>query len=242
MAVFYYTTNGFLCKLQKLCSWGAPAATNQKHYLCSLTGRSEQEGRKARFRIILLLCRLSVYLGWKFDLQHSFLHKNVIWYRTKRCTRLPPNDSVTFSILPKFSLKIQIFCFWTLSIAPFFYVKHRPVYISKHNVSETGFCLRLRVKPTQLSPIDRARLEFGTSSIDWAQLSKFCPKTEIESSLRNVVFWNINRTVFYIKTWTWIMSRNIIFVFFSEYFGFPCQSSFHQLLHNHPHLSSGAVQ
>jgi hypothetical protein len=29
---------------------------------------------------------------------------------------------------------------------------------------------------------------------------------------------------------------------FSEYFGFPCQSSFHQLLHNHPHLSSGAVQ
>jgi hypothetical protein len=27
---------------------------------------------------------------------------------------------------------------------------------------------------------------------------------------------------------------------FSEYFGFPCQSSFHQLLHSHPHLSSGA--
>jgi hypothetical protein len=27
---------------------------------------------------------------------------------------------------------------------------------------------------------------------------------------------------------------------FSKYFGFPCQSSFHQLLHNHPHLSSGA--
>jgi hypothetical protein len=27
---------------------------------------------------------------------------------------------------------------------------------------------------------------------------------------------------------------------FSEYFGFPCQSSFQQLLYNHPHLSSGA--
>jgi hypothetical protein len=27
---------------------------------------------------------------------------------------------------------------------------------------------------------------------------------------------------------------------FSEYFGFPCQSSFHQFLHNHSHLSSGA--
>jgi hypothetical protein len=27
---------------------------------------------------------------------------------------------------------------------------------------------------------------------------------------------------------------------FSEHFGFPCQPSFHQLLHNQPHLSSGA--
>jgi hypothetical protein len=27
---------------------------------------------------------------------------------------------------------------------------------------------------------------------------------------------------------------------FSEYFGFPCQFSFHQLLHIHYHLSSGA--
>jgi hypothetical protein len=26
---------------------------------------------------------------------------------------------------------------------------------------------------------------------------------------------------------------------FFEYFGFPCYSSFHHLLHNHPHLSSG---
>jgi hypothetical protein len=33
---------------------------------------------------------------------------------------------------------------------------HRPVYFQEHNVSETGFCLRLQVKPTQLGPIDRA--------------------------------------------------------------------------------------
>jgi hypothetical protein len=33
---------------------------------------------------------------------------------------------------------------------------HRPVYISKHNVPETGFCLRLQVPPTQLGPVDRA--------------------------------------------------------------------------------------
>jgi hypothetical protein len=29
---------------------------------------------------------------------------------------------------------------------------------------------------------------------------------------------------------------------FSEYFGFPCQSSFQQLLHNHHYLSFGGVQ
>jgi hypothetical protein len=36
------------------------------------------------------------------------------------------------------------------------YLKHRPVYFSNHNVWETGFCLRLHVKPNQLSPIDTA--------------------------------------------------------------------------------------
>jgi hypothetical protein len=33
---------------------------------------------------------------------------------------------------------------------------NRPVYITNHNGSETGFCLRLQVKPTQSGPIDRA--------------------------------------------------------------------------------------
>jgi hypothetical protein len=32
---------------------------------------------------------------------------------------------------------------------------HRP-FLFKNIVSETGFCLRLQVKPTQLGPIDRA--------------------------------------------------------------------------------------
>jgi hypothetical protein len=34
----------------------------------------------------------------------------------------------------------------------------RPAFYLKHNVSETGFCLRLQVKPTQLGPIDTASL------------------------------------------------------------------------------------
>jgi hypothetical protein len=36
------------------------------------------------------------------------------------------------------------------------------LYFSKHNVSETGFCLRLHVKPTQLGPIDGASPYLGT--------------------------------------------------------------------------------
>jgi hypothetical protein len=76
-----------------------------------------------------------------------------------------------------------------------FYLKHHPVYILKHNVSETGFCLRLHVKPTQLGSIDRAGPEIGTSSVDWAQLNRFYMKTETESSLRNVVFSIINKTM-----------------------------------------------
>jgi hypothetical protein len=52
---------------------------------------------------------------------------------------------------------------------------HRPVFYVKHNVSETGLCLRLRP-------------ETGTSSVDWAQLSMYHLKTETESSLRNAVF------------------------------------------------------
>jgi hypothetical protein len=36
----------------------------------------------------------------------------------------------------------------------------------------------------------------GTSSVDWDQLRKFYLKAETESSLRNEVFLNKNRTVF----------------------------------------------
>jgi hypothetical protein len=51
-------------------------------------------------------------------------------------------------------------------------IYHRVFYL-KHNVSETGFCLRLEVEPTQSDPIVRAILYL-------------LPETE--SSLRNFVF------------------------------------------------------
>jgi hypothetical protein len=43
---------------------------------------------------------------------------------------------------------IQLLCFCTLSIVLLLF--------KTHNVSETGFCLRLQVEPTQLGPVDRA--------------------------------------------------------------------------------------
>jgi hypothetical protein len=45
--------------------------------------------------------------------------------------------------------------FWTLSIV-LLLSKMASCFYLKHNVSETGFCLRLQVKPTQLNQIDRA--------------------------------------------------------------------------------------
>jgi hypothetical protein len=47
-----------------------------------------------------------------------------------------------------------------------FYLKHRPVYISKQ-CFDTRFYLRLQVKPTLLGPIDTASpclLQIGTGS------------------------------------------------------------------------------
>jgi hypothetical protein len=50
----------------------------------------------------------------------------------------------------------QILRSWTLSIVSSLSKGH-PVSLSNH-VLETGFCLRLQVKPAQLGPIDRASL------------------------------------------------------------------------------------
>jgi hypothetical protein len=59
-------------------------------------------------------------------------------------------------------------------------ITHRPVFYLKRNVSDTGFCFRLRLEFTQLGPIYRVCLY-------WAELSKFHLKEETESSLRNGV-------------------------------------------------------
>jgi hypothetical protein len=47
--------------------------------------------------------------------------------------------------------------FWTLSIILFLF--------NTPNVSETGFCLRLQVKPAKLGPIDRANPYLWTQGV-----------------------------------------------------------------------------
>jgi hypothetical protein len=49
----------------------------------------------------------------------------------------------------------QILCFRTLSIV-LLLSKTTVLFTSPNNVSDTGFCLRLQVKPTQFGPIDGA--------------------------------------------------------------------------------------
>jgi hypothetical protein len=60
---------------------------------------------------------------------------------------------------------LQLSQFWLLSTRPFFSLKH--------NISETWFCLRLHVEPTQLSSIDKARLYLRTQSYDSYLRSSF---------------------------------------------------------------------
>jgi hypothetical protein len=78
---------------------------------------------------------------------------------------------------------------------------NRPVFYLKHDISESGVCLRLKVELIQMGPIEKTILcicsclccwcpETETSSFYCAYLDRFHLKTEIESSLRNVVFLN----------------------------------------------------
>jgi hypothetical protein len=82
---------------------------------------------------------------------------------------------------------------------------HRPVFYLKHHVSEAGFCLRLKVEPTQISPAERAilclRTETETYSFSWAHLSRFHLEMETESSLQNAVYYMNDRTMDNVQNW-----------------------------------------
>jgi hypothetical protein len=63
---------------------------------------------------------------------------------------------------------IQILCFWTLSIVQSLSKNIVLLILQNTNVSETGFCLRLQVKPTQFHPIDRVSPYLRTPKPRWA--------------------------------------------------------------------------
>jgi hypothetical protein len=70
-----------------------------------------------------------------------------------------------------------------------FCLKCRPVYISKRNVSETGFCLRPQVEPTQLVPIDRA-----TRSSHLRRCTNLPSSQTFRSYLVDWMYWHIIHT------------------------------------------------
>jgi hypothetical protein len=84
-------------------------------------------------------------------------------------------------------------------------------YLKKiHDISETGFCLRLQGEPTHIDPIHRASLSLNlvrrereTTSFPWAHLSRFHLTTGTESNLWNIVLFRLN------KGW-WFMSEIVI--------------------------------
>jgi hypothetical protein len=97
---------------------------------------------------------------------NELCNKSYLFFQTLAAKSLSCTDYeiVTKRILPPETLlELQRHILWS-TITMFldiihrlvFCLKSRPVYISKHNVSETGFYLRSKVKPTLFDPIDRA--------------------------------------------------------------------------------------
>jgi hypothetical protein len=127
------------------------------------------------------------------------------------------SSSLTETCLRKDSVPMNI---TFLNIHRLVFVFKCPVSLSKYNVSETGFCLRLQVKPTQLGPIDRASpylripVSLSRGYINQAQhrpsyipLWKWHTCPEIETS--SIDWTQLSR--FYLKTETESSFRNIVF-------------------------------
>jgi hypothetical protein len=110
--------------------------------------------------IRLLIMHGSITLeGW--GIVHCGGHHLCQWF-SNSCN--PWNDKTAVGFLrfgmlscpTLYNTRSKSLWWWYISTNIMFLdVIHSPVYISKHNISETGFCFRLQVKPTQLGPIDR---------------------------------------------------------------------------------------
>jgi hypothetical protein len=63
---------------------------------------------------------------------------------------------------------------------------YRSVFCLKHNILDIEFCFRLQMEPPQIGPVITAALSLS-SSIYWAQRSRFGLKTETEPSDLNKI-------------------------------------------------------
>jgi hypothetical protein len=114
----------------------------------------------------------------------------------------------------------------------------------------TGRCSIQKVLPN-VQQIELSRKDFNESAKKGVELHVFAwNPNDVSCYWRQLSFLCI-----YMKAWfpprrlgfdpgsgqvRFVVDKVMLGQVFSEYYGFPCQSSFHQLLHNHPHLSSGA--
>jgi hypothetical protein len=120
---------------------------------------------------------------FQLNFQLSDSRTELTWFKVKVTLRLTVGRSVSFGIDPLFDNHHPSACF---------YLKTPSCLYFKIQLFGDRFCLRLLVKPTKLGPIDIVPT-FG--SIRWAQLSRCHLKTETESSLRNVLFLDKDRTM-----------------------------------------------
>jgi hypothetical protein len=106
----------------------------------------------------------------------SFLTKSAI-YHGLQPTSPPPR----FYLIK--NIEVRSIGLWRWYIEITIKIKniiHRPAFYLKHNVSETGFCLclRLQAEPTQLVPLPQRRRSVNLIEIDEHNISKLMEKSE----------------------------------------------------------------
>jgi hypothetical protein len=157
----------------------------------------------------LVLCRIFCGLYWRWKYRHAYLYIPLEIQTETLTVRIckygphlqlpphltPPRIGPHPEILSWLNMHTQNFSSSKKGIsilqtfAEYFYLNH--------DVSETDFCLRLQMKPTQMGPMETTSVclclcgpETEANSFYWARLNWFYLKTETESGLRNVEFLN----------------------------------------------------
>jgi hypothetical protein len=136
-----------------------------------------------------------VYVGSSQAQLAAYLRGLLAWLNLphKRCRR-----SVSLKCLAAFQVPRRYNPEYHIAITVLDII-HRPITYSKDDVSDTGFCLRLQVEPTQVGPIERtsfyrSRSYFTTDdlsvSVSWYQAPLWDLRPDI-TSCRHVAVWKL---------------------------------------------------